>query len=418
VEARGKRSFFREMNMSSFRLLRALTVTPIALVVAACGGSSASKGSCADKSGIACTWAGITGSRGFNGDGLDRRESWLYFVEDLTFAPDGSAWIVDWNNHRIRHVEKNGTLKTLIGTDYEGDGPPMETDRLPLGNPPGAQGTDVALNHPTDLKFLPDGTAIIAAWHNNKLRTYDPKTGVVKVLAGDSYGFSGDGGPAYAAVFNQPKTLAIDTDGKIYTIDQRNERIRTIDKFVAGTIQTMAGTGTLGNDGDGGPALNAQFGFDQGVTPQPSGALALRGNELFLADSLNNRIRRIHLDTGMIDCIAGQSAKPGYSGDGGSALGATFSFPNDLEWGPDGRLYVADRYNNAIRAIDVDNDRVDTVAGNGHPCPTHSTLCAEAHDGVPAREIQLNNPYGIAFDPAGNLYIADTLNSRIVRVAR
>jgi sugar lactone lactonase YvrE len=171
----------------------------------------------------------------------------------------------------------------------------------------------------------------------------------------------------------------------------------------------------VGNLGDGGMATDAQFGFEIGTTPRPSGSLVLIGRMLYVADSLNNRIRRIDLDTGRVDCIAGNSAQPGYTGDGGPALQATFNFPMDIELGPDGRLYVADRYNYAVRAIDLTTGIVETVAGTGVKCDTANGTCA---DGRPAREVQLNELYGIAFDAPGNLYIADTHNHRILKVTR
>lgn len=368
-----------------------------------------------DEPGMACTWAGVKGSRGFNGDGIDRRKSWFGFVSDLTFAPDGRAWVIDWNNHRVRRVETDQTLSTVIGTDYEGDGPPGQVDRLPVGDPEGAPAGTVALNHPTDIEFLSDGTVVLAAWHNNKIRVMDPDTGIVTVVAGDGYGYTGDDGPAYEALFNQPKALAIDAQDRIYTNDQRNQRIRRIDDNDPPTITTIAGTGVKGFSGDGGPALQAQFWWDQGVTPLPSGSLVLDGDQLYVADSLNHRIRRIDLDTGMIDTIAGNGVA-GYGGDGGPALEASFNQPLDIELGPDGRLYVADTFNNAIRAIDLESGIVEHVAGNGQHCD-RPLNCYEEDDLVAADELQLSEPYGIAFDEAGALYIADTNNSRIVRLA-
>jgi DNA-binding beta-propeller fold protein YncE len=127
---------------------------------------------------------------------------------------------------------------------------------------------------------------------------------------------------------------------------------------------------------------------------------------------LNNRIRRIDLDTKIIDCIAGK-LEPGYSGDGGSALEAQFDFPTDIELGPDGRLYVADRNNHVVRAIDLNAGTIETVVGTGTACETSKGDCP---DGVLAQEISLNEPYGIAFDATGNLYVADTHNHRIIKV--
>jgi DNA-binding beta-propeller fold protein YncE len=324
--------------------------------------------------------------------------------------------VLDWNNHRVRRVETDDTLTTVIGTKYEGDGPVGEGDRLPLGDAPGAPGTEVALNHPTDIDFMPDGTIVLAAWHNNKIRVMDPETGIVKVLGGDSYGYAGDGEEAYKAVFNQPKAIVCDGEGQVYTNDQRNQRIRLIDAGEPRTIRTIAGDGTPGFSGDGGSALDAQFYFDYGTTPVPTGALALRDGVLYVADSMNNRIRAIDLESGIIDTVAGDG-EARYAGDGGPALEASFRTPLDLEFGPDGRLYVADAANNAIRAIDLEADVVETVAGTGEPCPG-TFNCFEAEEGLPAAQVQLAAPYGIAFDATGNLYIADTNNSRIVRIAK
>ena len=387
----------------------------IVLAIGGCGAGEPREPEVCSEPGIACVWAGVS-ERGYNIEDptAHRLDSKLYFPEDVTFAPDGRAYIVDWNNHRLRRVEKDQSLVDVMGTDYEGDGPPDEEDRLPACGPAGALGTTVALNHATDAEFGPDGKLYLAAWHNNKIRVFDPVTNMVTVLAGDGYGFRGDGGPACQALFNQPKSLAIADDGTVYTIDQRNIRIRAIQPDPDRTITTIAGRGTLGAFGDGGSAFDAQFGFDIGTTPRPSGSLVLDGRTLYVADSLNNRIRRIDLNTGVIDCIAGKLQK-GYSGDGGPALEAQFDFPSDMELGPDGRLYIADRYNHAIRALDVATGTVETVVGNGIACDVTEGECP---DRVPARELQLNEPYGVAFDAAGNMYVSDTHNNRIVRIAK
>jgi sugar lactone lactonase YvrE len=385
----------------------------LALGVTVVGGACAEDDLC-NEPGTACVWAGI-GERGFNIQNPDahRLKSKLFYPEDMTFGPDGRAYIMDWNNHRIRRVEADDTMTVVVGTDYEGDGPPEMEDRLPLCNPAGALGDTVAMNHMTDAQFGPDGLLYIAAWHNNKIRVFDPATNMLTSLAGDGYGYRGDGGPACKAIFNQPKTVEIAPDGTIYTIDQRNVRVRKIAPDAARTITTVAGDGTVGSLGDGGLALDAQFGFEIGTTPRPAGALVLDGRTLYVADSLNNRIRRIDLDTGVVDCIAGKT-QPGYSGDGGPALDAQFFFPSDMERGPDGRLYIADRYNNAVRALDLTTGIVETVAG-GHRCESEQHQCPTR---AAALDMGFNEPYGIEFDAAGNLYVADTHNSRIVRIAR
>jgi hypothetical protein len=363
--------------------------------------------------GMACVWAG-TGERGFNIDDpqAHRLESKLYFPVDLVFGPDDRAYINDWNNHRIRRVEPNGSLRVVIGTDYEGDGPPEMEDRLPICAPAGAPATRVAMNHTTDLEFGPDGLLYVAAWHNYKIRVFDPATGIMKVVAGNGEGFAGDGGPACQALFDQPKALAFDDQGVLYTVDQRNVRIRAIQPEPSRTISTIAGNGTPGKAGDGEPATAAEFGFDTNISPEPSGSLAIAGRILYVADTVGNRIRRIDLDSGLIDCIAGTS-DAGFTGDGGPALDATFNAPTDIELGPDGRLYVADRRNHAVRAIDLATGTVDTVVGTGAECDTFDEACEER---APARELRLNQPYGIAFDRRGTLYVADTHNQRVISV--
>ncbi len=399
------------MRVRSIGLIGALA----ALV--ACDGPQWGPG-CPAEPGNACTWAGVKGLNGFNADGLRRDETVLDGVADLSFAPDGTAWIADWNNHRIRRIGDDGIVQTLIGNAVEGDGALDGSDREPVDDPVGAPGPAVMLNHQTDIDFLPDGKVVVAGWHTRRVRVLDPATGMVEVIAGTgSVGASGDGGPAHAARFGFPKSVAIDGDGRIYVLDQTNQRIRLLDNGSPRVVTTIAGSGEFGDSGDGGPATGAAFGFELGVAPDPSGALALRDGVLYIADTMNHRIRRLDLETGRIEGLAG-TGEAGYSGDGGPALEARFDQPNDLELGPDGRLYVADSNNNVIRAIDLSTGVIERVAGNAEKCST-PLFCQEDIDEPHALdELQLLDPWGIAFDPAGDLYIADHANSRIVKVSK
>ena len=407
-------------------------LAPSLALAAALGGCTKSGPDC-DAPGVACTWAGIPGVGGFgvpgkageNGDGVFRLDTKLYFPMDVSFAPDGTPYIVDWNNHAIRRVEKDGTLTTVIGNEVEGDGSPGETDRLPVGSPMGAPGTDVELNHPTNIAWLPDGTMLLAAWHNNKVRQWDPATGIVKVVAGDNYCYpseyatcSGDGGPAANAEFNLVRSVVVDAEQNIYVLDQANERIRVITTSGSSrTINTYAGDGMRGYAGDGATVQTAEFNLNNENTPFPSGGLAVWGRTLFISDAQNNRVRRIDLDSGKIDCVAGNGTA-GYAGVGGPAVDAELSDPADLEIGPDSRLYIADRGNNAIRAIDLTSGDIETVAGTGKPCPAYPKKCLEASEGLSAHQVQLRAPTGVAFDRDGNMYIADWNNHRIVRIAQ
>jgi DNA-binding beta-propeller fold protein YncE len=374
-----------------------------AIGLVACGGSDAPD---CDTPGHACTWLGLPGEYGFNGDGKDRLDTKLYWSMDMAFATDGTPWFIDWNNHMVRRVLPDQTVETVLGwmdPPFPGDGGPGENTAE------GAVGTEVQLNHPTDLAFDRDGTLLVMAWHNHKLRRLDPITGRSHIECGAGAGFGGDGGDAKKALFRQPKALVLGPDGERYILDQQNWRIREID--AAGVINTIAGTGVQGSDGDAGPALAATLDVEGGSNPEPSGGLALDGNLLYYADTLSNRIRVIDLasDPPRIDAFAG-TGEPGFAGDGGPALAATLYHPRDLEIGPDGDLYVADTDNGAIRAVSKVDGTIRTVAGTGE-----LGLNAE---GLLATETLLRRPFGIEFDAAGNLYISDSANSRIVRVAR
>lgn len=376
-------------------------------VAAALGCGPAPVPACAEKSGVACVWAG-NGLAGFNGDGLRLRDSRLYSPIDLDFAPDGTPWVIDFNNHRLRTVEANGTFKTRVGGIRPGDGDDNQADLTPAGAP----GPDVLLNHPTDLAFAPDGTVLFAAWHNFKIRACDPATDIVHVLYGGKFymgGFAGDGGPAESAAFNFPKSIVRTPAGDLLILDQRNFRIRKV-AAADQTISTVAGDGKAGFLDDATDPGKAEFKFEAGDSPMPSGSLALAADgTLFVADSLNHRIRRIDLAAKTVSTIAG-TGEAGLAGDGGPALAARLSNPRDLEFGPDGRLYVADTDNHVVRAIDLGTGTISTVAGTGR--------VGAGAEGQLATGVDLHKPWGIAFDAHGALYVADTENHRILRVPR
>ncbi|MCC7262178.1 MAG: hypothetical protein IT369_06610 [Candidatus Latescibacteria bacterium] len=356
---------------------------------------------CGTGAGVICTWAG-DGEAGWDGDGHSLAASSFYWPIDLTITPEGETYILDWNNHRVRHLRRDGRLETVIGSDFVGDGPYDAADQVP----PGAPGTEVYLNHPTHLLPLADGTLLLSSWHNHKLRHYDPRNGLVQVVCGAGAGFAGDGGPARQALLNQPQQCALAADGSWLVLDQRNQRVRRISP--AGTISTVVGTGQVGAGGDGGSPLQAQLDLPRGSNPPPGGAMALAAaGVLYISDTLNHRIRRVDFAADRIETVAGTGVA-GYGGDGGPATGAALNNPRDLALGPDGRLYVADELNHRVRVIDLDQGTIETVAGNG--------VEGFGGDGGPAGAALLNRPVGLEFDGQGRLYIADTYNHRIRRV--
>ncbi len=355
-------------------------------------------------SGTACTWAGLKGEEGYNGD-HHRIATRLNQVQDLLFLPDGTAWLTDFNNYLLRRVLPDGNVESMVGwTDpvFPGDGP------LSGIQPGGAAGIDWQLNHPTNLLLNPDGSIRLVAWHNHKLLDVDPATGYVTVVCGAGPGFAGDGEPAANALFKQPDDATYDDAGNFYIVDQQNLRIRRIG--VDGNISTIAGTGVGGATGDGGPALEATFSWAVGSNPNPSGGIVHHAGKLYVSDTENDRIRVVDLATGAIDAFAG-TGEAGDGGDGGPALAARLHSPRDLEIGPDGDLYFADTDNSRVRAINLTTNVIRTVVGTGE-------LGLDDRERLPATETVLRRPFGVAFDNEGNLYVMDTLNSRILKVAR
>jgi hypothetical protein len=362
------------------------------------------------------TWAG-TGLAEFDGDGHALRQSGLYWPIDVEFTPTRGAFIVDWNNHRIREVTDQGTLETVIGMTFFGDGPPaadVGADTLDWWPALNCQ-----LNHPTRVQELHSGTyagmLLLTAWHNHKLRLIDLDRGLERVLLGRGAGCQGDGSNDIDAIrLNQPSHGIQGPDGMIYVLDQRNQVVRRID-MATGACESIVGgdpvcspsiSGSYG--GDGGDPRDARLSFPTGSNPTPGGGMAFdQQGRLYISDTMNSRIRRVDFSANRIVTVAGNGTA-GFSGDGGPPVNASLNRPVDITFGPDGRLYVADSYNHRVRAIDFANDVIVTVAGNGQP--------GFSGDGGPAVNAQLYEPRGVAFDYEGNLIIADTYNHRFRKV--
>ncbi|HYT40610.1 MAG TPA: DNRLRE domain-containing protein [Acidimicrobiia bacterium] len=222
--------------------------------------------------------------------------------------------------------------------------------------------------------------------------------GDISTLAGTSAGFSGDGGPATAAALRAPRTMAADAAGNVYIVDTENHRVRKVDTH--GIITTIAGTGSAGYGGDGGPAASARLNTPHGIGSDPAG-------NVYVADPQNQRIRRIDAATGIITTVAG-TGSAGFSGDGGPATSARLNYPKGTEIAPDGNLYIADNNNHRVRRVDLGTGVITTVAGTG--------TAGFSGDGGPATDARLDEPRNIAFDSAGRLYIVDQNNGRIRRV--
>ncbi len=347
-----------------------------------------------------CTWAGTPGVAAFDGGGNHRLSSYFYWPMDIEFSPYGKPVIADWNNHQVRMVEEDNSLKTVIGTKFVGDGDPVQGDLVA----PGVPGTTINLNHPTQAIYYPDGTLLSSSWHTFKFRTWDPATGLTYVLWGAGPGFTGENGEDATGKLNSFLTsVVMDSNENLYFIDQRNLRVRELTADYK--LWTIAGTGTAGYTGDGGPANAATLSFPVGNQPEPGGSLAMSADEktLFVADTMNSVIRAINLDDGSIRTVAGTGIA-GYSGDGGPATAAQLNQPRDLEVDADGNIYIADTDNHTIRMVATDGT-ISTLAGTG-------TSGATGDEG-PAVDATLYRPFGVALGTDGNLYVADTYNHAI-----
>ena len=243
------------------------------------------------------------------------------------------------------------------------------------------------------------GNLFIADTSNNRIRRVDAR-GIITTVAGigsegvEGSGFGGDGGPAITARLNSPFGLAPDRQGNLYIADSYNHRIRRVD--ASGIITTVAGTGVRGHSGDGGPATRAKL--------RNPAAVAVDGNgNLFIADSENNRIRRVDR-SGTITTVAGTGAR-GYGGDGGPAVAARLSSPKGVAVDGAGNLLLADTLNYRIRRVDR-SGTITTIAGTGSQ--------RDDGDGGPATRAQIGYASHIAVDSSGNLFIA--LGHRIRRV--
>ncbi|MBM4391431.1 MAG: hypothetical protein FJ090_09945 [Deltaproteobacteria bacterium] len=367
----------------------------LALLLGCAGesGDTAEEG-CAPQAGTLCTFAGKDGLAALGQEEVSATESYLYSPQDVLAAADGRLYLLDWNNHRVRCVEADGTIRTVAGTGLLGDGPEGDA-RL------------ASFNHPTGLAWDLDGTILVAAWHNSRVERLDPESQQISFVAGDgTRSYAGDEGDALVAKLDLPSSAVVDADGVIYIADTANQRIRTVTPD--GIIHAFAGTGEAGYGGDGGPVSEASFANPEGQAAAPSGRLEISPDgRLFVADTLNQRIRVVDLATGLVDTYAGNGT-PGFSGDGGPAVEASLFSPTDIALGPGGELYVADTENSCVRVVDPDGTM-----------RTHAGICTEPDytgDGGPPAEARLHKPYGVAVDTIGNVYIADTYNHAI-RVA-
>jgi trimeric autotransporter adhesin len=319
---------------------------------------------------------------GFSGDGGPAASAQLHGSNGVVVDSAGNLYIADGANDRIRKVTPAGIISTVAGSGnrgYSGDGGPA---------------TSAQLKEPNGVAIDSTGNLYIADYGNNRIRQVTP-AGIISTVAGTgtSGSYSGDGGPATSAQLNAPIGVALDSVGNLFIADSFNNRIRKVTP--AGNISTVAGNGSPGYSGDGGPGVDAQINDPLALTVDSTG-------NLYIADS--HRIRKV-TPAGTISTVAGTGASGVPSGDGGPATSANIS-AFGIAVDSTGNLYIADLASYQIRRV-TPSGIINAVAGNGSA--TYSG------DGGLAASAQLSAS-GVAVDNAGNLYIADSANSRVRKV--
>ncbi|MBI3662703.1 MAG: SMP-30/gluconolactonase/LRE family protein [Acidobacteria bacterium] len=323
------------------------------------------------------------GTLGFGGDGGPASNAVLSAPNQVAVDSAGNVFIADTWNHRIRRVEAaTGIITTVAGNGnwaFSGDGGP-------------ATGASLAL--PSGIALDAAGNLFIADRSNNRIRRVEAASGVISTVAGGSLpGSSGDGGPATNAALNGPLGVAVDAAGNLFIADTSNNRIRRIDA-ATGIITTVAGNGLAGFSGDGGPATNASLNYPYDVAVGASGSL-------LISDMSNHRVRRVDLATGVISTVAGDGTTQ-FKGDGGLATNASLFWPAAVKMDSAGNVFLADSVHHRIRRIDAATGIITTLAGNG--------TFGFSGDNHIATDASLPYPFSLAQDRAGNLFVADSGN--------
>jgi sugar lactone lactonase YvrE len=374
----------------------------------------------------------------FTGDGGSARDARLKYPYGVAVDASGNLLITENFGTRVRRVAAGTEVITTVSGNgtfgFSGDG---------------GAATSATLNYPSAVAIDASGNVLIADTNNNRIRRVDVVTGFITTVAGNgTNGFSGNGGGATGAALNYPSGVAVDASGNIFIADTDNNRIRRVS--VTGTITSYAGTGSGSFRGDGGVAINAILAQPRGVTLDSNG-------NLFFADTGNHVIRRVAAGTGIITTVAGMGELSGFSGDGGGATGARLNGPHGVAVDASGNLFISDTNNNRIRRVDAVTGIISTLAGNGYILNSSTTnIKLSAVTGVTvvgnkiyvadsgihniyvinrnsslletvygngvaglvqtAGSLQFRQPYRIAVDSDGNIYVADNLNSRIRRI--
>ena len=398
------------------------------------------------------------GRQGYSGDGGPAIWAQMVSPSISTVDPAGNLLIADHNRVRmVAATSCSSSCPYALASTVAGDIYTIAGDGIPGYSGDGGPATNAGMSGPGGIAVDSSGNLFLTDVYNNRIRMVAATScssscpyGLASTTAGDIYtiagdgtqGYSGDGGPAVLAELEGPSGMSVDSSGNLFFPDTNNNRIRMVAatscsssclyglaSTTAGDIYTIAGDGTRGYSGDGGPATIAELGGPFSVTVDSFG-------NLVIPDIYNNRIRMIARDSCSSSCpyglasttagdiytIAGDGTQ-GYSGDGGPATSARLSYPYWVAVGTSGNLFIADFGNNRIRMVAATSCSSSCLYGLAST--TAGDIYTIAGDGaqnyfgvgVLAASAEMGNPSGVALDPSGDIFISDTYNNRIRMVA-
>jgi trimeric autotransporter adhesin len=339
-----------------------------------------------------------------SGDGGPATSAGIGSVSGLALDTNQNLYIADSIYGTVRKVTAStGIITTVVGG---GSGCTGQTDVLGDGCP----GPSASLSAPGQIFVDANGNLFITDSGNSRIRELVVSTGLMKTVAGGGTGCPnqldtvGDGCSPLLATLDAPLGVYVDTHNNIFISDTSNERIRVV-TAATGLIATIAGNGTQGFAGDGNAATNAEVSLPRSLFVDAAG-------DVYFSDSGNQRVREIVLSTGAIHTVIGGgtgcTGQTDQYGDGCVIADASLVYPSGVFVDSSSDVYVADQYAYRIREAVVSSGLIQTVVGNG--------TSSFSGDGLPATQAQLGEPYDVAVDSSGNLYIADLLNQRVREV--
>ncbi|MBO9563837.1 MAG: gliding motility-associated C-terminal domain-containing protein [Niastella sp.] len=330
-----------------------------------------------------------SGYNGSTGDGGIAVCAGIPYPSGVGVDSKGNVYIASSN--RIRKIDVNGTITTIAGSDASG----YNGDNIPA--------RDAVLKFPFAICVDKNDNIFFTEYSGSRVRKINT-AGIITTVAGNgTNGYSGDGGPATSANLYTPWGLTLDDDGNIYIADHYNSVVRKVEA-ATGIIRTIAGNGTAGHSGDGGPATSARVAYPAAV------AVDQARNVYFIEvwGGVTSRIRKVDAVTGIISTIAGSNVY-GYSGDGGLAVNANLFDPSSLTIDKNGNIILVEYDQARIRRIDAATGIISTIGLNG--------VSGFSGDGGLALSASGYNPMQITIDGNGDIYFADNFNHRVRKLS-